>query len=56
MVSPQVSAVSQDTFNLGATAVRRLDERIERPESDSVTTVLNVRLVERESTAPPPAL
>ncbi|GAA4956060.1 DNA-binding LacI/PurR family transcriptional regulator [Nonomuraea thailandensis] len=56
MVSPTVSAVSQDTFNLGATAVRRLDERIERPESDSVTTVLNVRLVERESTAQPPSL
>ncbi|MEV4071053.1 LacI family DNA-binding transcriptional regulator [Nonomuraea fuscirosea] len=56
MVSPTVSAVSQDTFNLGATSVRRLDERIERPESDSVTTVLNVRLVQRESTAPPPAL
>ncbi|MFI7614568.1 LacI family DNA-binding transcriptional regulator [Nonomuraea terrae] len=54
MVSPMVSAVSQDTFNLGATAVRRLHERIAAPESDSVTTVLSVRLVERESTAPPP--
>ncbi|KAB8185757.1 substrate-binding domain-containing protein [Nonomuraea phyllanthi] len=56
MVSPQVSAVSQDTFNLGATAVRRLDERIEMPDADSVTTVLGVRLVARESTAPPPVL
>ncbi|GAB2931881.1 LacI family DNA-binding transcriptional regulator [Nonomuraea fastidiosa] len=56
MVSPQVTAVSQDTFNLGATAVRRLHERIEMPDADSVTTVLNVRLIERESTAPPPAL
>jgi LacI family transcriptional regulator len=53
MVSPMVSAVSQDTFNLGATAVRRLDERIEMPDADSVTTVLNVRLIERESTARP---
>ncbi|WP_433430817.1 LacI family DNA-binding transcriptional regulator [Nonomuraea sp. CA-141351] len=56
MVSPQVSAVSQDTFNLGATAVRRLDERIEMPDTDSVTTVLGVRLVTRESTAPPPVI
>ncbi|MCK2217176.1 LacI family transcriptional regulator [Actinomadura sp. ATCC 31491] len=56
MVSPTVTAVAQDTFNLGATAVRRLDERIEMPEADSVTTVLNVRLVARESSAAPPAL
>ncbi|WP_431918582.1 LacI family DNA-binding transcriptional regulator [Nonomuraea jabiensis] len=56
MVSPQVSAVAQDTFNLGATAVRRLDERIEMPDTDSVTTVLGVRLVVRESTAPPPMI
>ncbi|NUP79571.1 MAG: LacI family DNA-binding transcriptional regulator [Nonomuraea sp.] len=54
MVSPKVSAVSQDTFNLGATAVRRLHERIALPESDSVTTVLGVQLVVRESTGAPP--
>jgi DNA-binding LacI/PurR family transcriptional regulator len=53
MVSPTVTTVSQDTVNLGATAVRRLDERIGMPEADSVTTVLNVHLVARESTAPP---
>ncbi|TDC90491.1 LacI family transcriptional regulator [Nonomuraea deserti] len=56
MVSPTVSAVSQNTYGLGATAVRRLSERIEMPEADSVTTVLNVRLISRESTAPPPEI
>ncbi|MGW0805337.1 LacI family DNA-binding transcriptional regulator [Nonomuraea sp. NPDC002799] len=52
LVSPAVSAVAQDAVHLGATAVRRLDERIGRPAADSVTTVLGVRLVVRESTAP----
>ncbi|MFG1710187.1 LacI family DNA-binding transcriptional regulator [Nonomuraea sp. M3C6] len=56
MVAPTVSAVAQDTFNLGATAVRRLHARLEMPEADSVTTVLGVRLLPRESTAPPPML
>lgn len=51
MVSPKVTAVSQDAFQLGTTAVRRLDERIGAPDADSVTTVLGVRLVVRESSA-----
>ncbi|WP_327590834.1 LacI family transcriptional regulator [Nonomuraea sp. NBC_00507] len=56
MVSPMVTTVSQDTFGLGATAIRRLDERIGMPEADSVTTVLTVQLVARESTASPPII
>ncbi|SDH52714.1 LacI family DNA-binding transcriptional regulator [Nonomuraea jiangxiensis] len=56
MVSPTLSAVAQDAYNLGVAAVRRLDARIELPDADSVTTVLGVRLVTRESTAPPPPL
>ncbi|WP_113701574.1 LacI family DNA-binding transcriptional regulator [Nonomuraea lactucae] len=55
MVSPAVTAVAQDTLSLGAAAVRRLHERIERPDGESVTSVLGVRLMVRGSTGPCPA-
>ncbi|NUW44181.1 LacI family DNA-binding transcriptional regulator [Nonomuraea rhodomycinica] len=54
MVSPTVTAVAQDTMGLGAAAVRRLHERLETPDGESLTTVLAVRLVTRGSTGPCP--
>jgi LacI family transcriptional regulator len=54
MVTPQVSAVAQDTVGLGAAALRQLMERIAHPDAEPVTRVLDIRLVLRGSTAAPP--
>jgi LacI family transcriptional regulator len=55
MVTPGVTAVAQDSVELGAAAVRRLLERLEDPAAPAETTVLDVALRLRGSTGPAPA-
>lgn len=55
MVTPGVTAVAQDSVELGAAAVRRLLERLEDPAAPPKTTVLDVALRQRGSTGPAPA-
>jgi LacI family transcriptional regulator len=52
MVTPGVTAVAQDSVQFGAAAVRRLLERIEDPDGEPTTTVLDVELRTRGSTGP----
>lgn len=54
MVTPGVTAVAQDSVELGAVAVRRLLARLEDPVSPPETTVLEVTLRTRGSTGPAP--
>lgn len=53
MVTPGVTAIAQDAFDVGEAAVRRLFERLDNPELPAATTVLPAPLVMRQSTAPP---
>jgi DNA-binding LacI/PurR family transcriptional regulator len=55
MVTPGVTAVAQDSVDLGATAVRRLLERMADPAPAPTTTVMDVTLRTRGSTGPAPA-
>jgi LacI family transcriptional regulator len=55
MVTPGVTAVAQDSVELGAAAVRRLLERMADPAAPARTTVLDVRLRTRGSTGPAPS-
>ncbi len=52
MVTPGVTTVAQDSFALGATAVRRLLARVEDPDAPAGTTVLEATLRRRGSTGP----
>jgi DNA-binding LacI/PurR family transcriptional regulator len=52
MVTPGVTAVAQDSVELGAVAVRRLLQRLADPEGEPETTVLDVALRVRGSTGP----
>ncbi len=52
MVTPGVTAVAQDSVELGAAAVRRLLARLEDREGAPETTVLDVTLRTRGSTGP----
>lgn len=52
MVTPGVTAVAQDSVEFGSAAVRRLLERLEDPAAEPTTTVLDVTLLTRGSTAP----
>jgi DNA-binding LacI/PurR family transcriptional regulator len=52
MVTPGVTAVAQDSVELGAVAVRRLLHRLAEPDGPPETTVLDVALRVRGSTAP----
>jgi LacI family transcriptional regulator len=54
MVTPGVTAVAQDSVELGAAAVRRLLARLESPATAPETTVLEVTLRTRGSTGPAP--
>lgn len=53
MVSPGITAVSQDAVALGAAAMDRLLERLEHPHADAVTVVLDSEISPRGSTAGP---
>ena len=53
-VTPKLSTVSQPMQAMGAAAARLLLQRLQEPEGAPQTIVLRGRLVERESTAPPP--
>jgi LacI family transcriptional regulator len=55
MVTPGVTAVAQDSVELGAAAVRRLLERMGSPDAPPATTVMDVTLRTRGSTGPAPA-
>jgi LacI family transcriptional regulator len=52
MVTPGVTAVAQDSVELGAVAVRRLLQRLDDPGAGPETTVLDVALRVRGSTGP----
>jgi LacI family transcriptional regulator len=53
MVSPGITAVAHDAARLGEAAVDRLLARIEHPEAEQVTVVLDAHIVPRGSTAAP---
>lgn len=53
MVSPGITAVAHDAARLGEAAVDRLLARIEHPEAEQVTVVLDAQIVPRGSTAAP---
>lgn len=53
MVTPGVTAVAQDSVELGAVAVRRLLQRLANPTAEPETTVLDVTLRVRGSTGAP---
>lgn len=53
MVTPGITAVSQDAVALGGTAMDRLLERIEHPDAEAVTVVLDSQIRPRGSTAGP---
>ena len=55
MVTPGITAVSQDAEALGAAAVRTLLERFAEPAAEPRTTTLAASLTHRGSTAPPRA-
>jgi DNA-binding LacI/PurR family transcriptional regulator len=52
MVTPGVTAVAQDSVEVGAVAVRRLLQRLAEPDGEPETTVLDVELKVRGSTGP----
>lgn len=53
LVSPQITAVAQDSVALGAAAARRLLDRIGDLDADPVHEVLGARLLPRGSTGSP---
>ncbi|MCA0294470.1 MAG: LacI family transcriptional regulator [Actinobacteria bacterium] len=55
MVRPAITTVAQDAVAMGETAVDTLLQRIRRPARPAYTVVLNATVVERGSSAPPPA-
>jgi len=54
VVQPALSVVAQPVYELGTIAAQRLLARIGGDESEPRAVLLNTRLIERESTAPPP--
>jgi LacI family transcriptional regulator len=53
MVAPGITAVAQDAVALGEAAVERLLARIESPDAERTTVVLDARILPRGSTAAP---
>ncbi len=53
LVTPGLTAVSQDEGALGETAVQRLLERIAAPESNSLTVMMSSKVIDRGSTRSP---
>lgn len=53
MVTPGITAVSQDAVALGGAAMDRLLDRIESPDAEAVTVVLGSQIRPRGSTAGP---
>src|SRR6266542_1555069 len=55
VVQPPLSVVAQTVYELGTIAAQRLLARIGGDESEPRAVLLNTRLIERASTAPPPS-
>lgn len=53
MVDPGITAVAQDAVALGTAAVDRLLARIEEPDADPLTVVLDAQILPRGSTSAP---
>jgi LacI family transcriptional regulator len=53
IVRPTLSVVAQPAYDLGATAARRLVERLAGDDTPPQTLLLNAALIERDSTRPP---
>ena len=54
-LKPSLTTIHQPAYEMGVLAVREVLERIAAPEREPVRRLLDIELIERESTAGPPA-